>query len=99
MERWTNEQNQILLKAVEDNPHNFQEAYRIAAATLGKSKESCRQHFEYYRRKGQLPVCMMTVGKNKAASQNRKNIHSRTGGSVEPVRLSKWRRILAILFE
>ena len=99
MKKWTNEQNQILLKAIEDNPYNFQEAYRTAASILGKSTKACQQHFEYCRRKGQLPVCMMTVGKSKTASPNRKNIHFRTGGNVEPVRLSKWRRILAILFE
>ena len=42
---------------------------------------------------------MITLGRKKRASPNRKNIYPGTGGSVETVRVPKWKRILRILCE
>lgn len=99
MTRWTEEEQQILFKAVEDNPQNFTEAFRQVSASTGRSIHACRQHYGECRKNGTSPVCMMAIGKNKRLSPNRKNIFDGTGGITESIRQPKWRRILAILFE
>ena len=99
MTRWTEEEQQTLFKAVEDNPQNFTEAFRQVSAITGRSIDACKQHYGKCRKNGTSPVCMMTIGKSRRLSPNRKNIFNATGGVTEPIRQSKWRRIFAILFE
>ena len=98
-DKWTNSETKALLKLIEEHPNNFREAYRIHAENTGRTVISVRDHFYAFRKAPDAHVCMMTIGERKRLSANRKNIYSGTGGNVEPVRKSKWRRILEIIFE
>ena len=98
MNKWTEEEQQLLFKAVEDNPQNFTEAFRQVSASTGRSIPACRQYYGKCRKDGISPVCMIAIGKNRRLSPNRKNIFDGTGGTADRIRQSKWRRILAILF-
>lgn len=96
---WSKKEVKDLLKLIETYPYNFKEAYRIHAENTGRTVESVSSFFADYRNKKDAKVCMVTVGKRRKASANRKNIHTGTGGYTTPIKASKWKRILEILFE
>lgn len=96
---WTEDEVKILLDLVEKHPYNFSEAFRQCAEITGRSRTAVEQYFKGYRKKEDAKTCMITLGRKKRASPNRKNIYVGTGGSVETVRVSKWKRILRILWE
>lgn len=96
---WTKDETKLLLDLIEKHPHNFSEAFRQCAEITGRSVSAVELYFGEYRRKNEAKTCMLTLGRKKRASPNRKNIYAGTGGSVETVRVSKWKRILRILWE
>lgn len=96
--RWSTSETKDLVKLVEEHPHNFMEAFRIHAENTGRSVNAVRFYFSAYRRKAGAQVCMATVSK-KAMGINRKNISRKSRMEPTPVRESKWKRILKILFE
>lgn len=96
---WTKNEIKTLLNLIQKYPHNFSEACRIHAKNTDRNWRAVQNFFERYREKEDAKVCMMTLGALKTVSPNRKNIHSRTKGEVTPIKISKWKRILAILFE
>ena len=95
---WSKEEEKHLLKLIGLYPHNFREAYRIHSAKYDRSVEAVKTYFFKYRKNKKAKVCALTLG-NRKAIYNRKNIHSKTGGTVMPVKASKWKRILSIIFE
>ena len=96
---WTEDEVKILLDLIEKYPYNFSEAFRQCAEITGRSRTAVELHFRKYRTKEDAKTCMITLGRKKRASPNRKNIYPGTGGSVETVRVPKWKRILRILCE
>lgn len=97
--KWTKRETADLLKLIEANPNNFEEAYRIHAENYDRTVIAVRNYFCRYRSQEDAKVCMIVVGKRKRNSPNRKNIHEKTHGETVKVKQSKWRRILDILFE
>ena len=97
--RWTVKEKNTLLKLIEQHPENFREAFRIHAENTGRSIDSIKKVFYRYRNQEDAKVCMLVLGKNKKVSPNRKNIHVKTGGETSTLKVSKWRRILNIIFE
>ena len=102
-DKWSNKETEELLKLVEKNPDNLLRAYKIHANKTGRSLRSVIDYFQRYRVKQDAKVCMMVVGRKKYLSPNRKNVFvtskGKTGGTVSSLKQSKWKRILAILFE
>ena len=98
-DKWEESETKALLKLIKEHPNNFEEAYRIHAENTGRTAGAVRYYFHTIRKNPDAPVCMMSIGERKRVSANRKNIYPGTGGTVEPIRKSKWRRILEIIFK
>lgn len=96
---WTEEEINALLKLVEQHPNNFREAFRIHAEKTGRDVRTVENYFGQYRKKEEAKTCMITIGRRKMASPNRKNIYARTGGHTTSIKVSKWKRIWAIICE
>lgn len=97
-EIWSPSEEKELFKLVGRHPENFNDAFRIHADNTGRNMKAVALHFARCRKKDEAQVCMLTLGKGKQCS-NRKNIYSRTGGRMKPLKVSKWKRILQIIFE
>lgn len=95
---WPETEIKELCQSIAEHPHNFMDAYRIHANAYGRTVKAVSTFFERYRRKEEAKICMVTIGKKRRASFNRKNIYPGTGGTVTPVKQSKWKQILKILF-
>lgn len=61
--RWTEEENNILIQAVQANPHNLQEAFRQAETQLNRTKEAIAYRW-YYKLKRES-ICFVTVSSKK----------------------------------
>lgn len=97
-DKWEDSEAKALLKLIEEHPNNFEEAYRIHAENTGRTVRAVRRKFHTIRKDPDAHVCMMTIGERKMLSANRKNIYPGTGGNVEPMRKSIWKRIINIIF-
>lgn len=94
--KWSQNEDEVLLRHVKNNPQNLQSAFALASEELGRSTLACTQRWYKVvsRKEDKGNTCFLTVSKNKVG-RNRKNC---TDDIPEP-KLSKWRRILNILFE
>ena len=43
--KWTKEEEEILVQAIQANPHNISEALRTANATINRSFKACQFHW------------------------------------------------------
>lgn len=95
--RWTKEEEEILVKAIQANPHNIVEALKTASATINRSFNACRFHwYEVLSPKNnptKIGVSFVSIGPN-TIYKNRKN----SGGSmVQPEKSTLWSRIKRLL--
>ena len=97
-ERWSQDELNTLLKLIEENPNNFSEAYRIHADNTGRTVAAVKSKFQEYRTQEDAKVCMITIGKKKRSSPNRKNIYPGTKGNITTVKKSVWKRIISAIF-
>ena len=74
------------------------EAFRIHASNTGRSVKAVQKYFHRIRKLEDTKVCMATIGGRTKCSPNRKNIYPGTGGTIEPVKKSIWKKILSLLF-
>jgi len=95
---WTHKEEKELLNLVEKYPHCLKEAFRIHASNTGRGIKAVQEHFYRLRRLEDTKVCMATIGGRTKCSPNRKNIYPGTGGTIEPVKKSIWKKILSLLF-
>lgn len=94
---WAPKEEKELLSLVEKYPHCLKEAFRIHASNTGRSVKAVQEYFHRIRKLEDTKVCMVTIG-GKAKSFNRKNVYPGTGGTIEPVKKSIWKKILSLLF-
>ena len=87
--RWTNEEEQVLLSQVRQNPGNLSRAFRNTSNITGRSTHSCEQR--WYGKVRHSETVFMTIGTN-AMSVNSKN-----SDNTQPVSVPIWRRILRLL--
>lgn len=97
--KWSNEEIKSLCQLIAEHPNNFMEAYRLHSEATGRTLSSINTFFGRYRRKQEAKVCMVAIGGKKKNSPNRKNIYAKTGGTVEPMKVSIWKKILKLLFK
>ena len=95
--RWTKEEEEILVQAIQANPHNISEALRTASATINRSFEACRFHwYEVLSSKNnptKIGISFVSIGPN-TIYKNRKN----SGTSiVQPEKSTLWSRIKRLL--
>jgi len=86
---WSNEEEQVLVDQVRQNPNNLSRAFRATSDELGKSYYAVKQ--QWYNRTRHSEAVFMTIGAN-AMSVNAKN-----SDNTQPVSVPIWRRILNLL--
>lgn len=87
--RWTNEEDQVLIDQVRQNPSNLARAFRATSDIIGRSPHCVKQR--WYGKVRHSETVFMTIGTN-AMSVNSKN-----SDNTQPVSVPIWRRILRLL--
>lgn len=90
--KWTDEEEQVLISQVRNNPNNLSRAFRATSDVIDRSSHSIEQH--WYTKTRHLEPVFMTVG-SKTMNVNSKNTVKYN--NTERVKLPIWRRILRLL--
>ena len=102
---YTPEEDTIIINCVKESPDNISRALRQASQSIGRTYKAVSQHYYKYltepNHNNRTNACFMTVG-TEQVNINRKITREgqfATKQNPTPNPLSKWRRILNILFE
>lgn len=101
--RFTDEEDQVIISKVKENPNNLLEAFRKAAAEINRDWRVIKQHW-YVKKKHQAALkdrcgnCFMTYG-GKSLNINRKNVSINTSDNTITISMDKLQKILDILLE
>ena len=87
--RWTNEEEQVLLSQVRQNPGNLSRAFRATSQIIERDWRSIGQH--WYHKVRHSETVFMTIGARNMS------VNSKVNNNPQPVRLPIWRRILKLL--
>ena len=87
--KWTNEEEQVLIDQVRQNPGNLARAFRATSNITGRSPHSCEQR--WYGKVRYSETVFMTIGASNMS------VNSKVSDNIQPVRLPIWRRILRLL--
>lgn len=95
--RWTKEEEDILVKAISNNPHNIRKACKEIATKLNRTEGACLYHWYVILSPSSNPtkigVSFISIG-NKSIYKNRKN----SGISVsKPNKFNLWIKIKKLL--
>lgn len=98
---YTKEEDNIILRAVKASPTNISSALRKAAKKLGRSIDSVRRRYYQYLQKEESNHLFFTFSPRKKAKNYKITRKGKFATKYNPENTgaSKWRRILAILFE
>ena len=95
--KWTKEEEEILVQAIQDNPHNLSEALRTASATINRSFLACQFHWYQVlspkNKPNKIGISFVSIGPN-TIYKNRKNSGTST---VQPEKSTIWSRIKRLL--
>ena len=95
--KWTKEEEEILVQAIQANPHNISEALRTASATINRSFEACQFHWygvlSTKDKPNKIGISFVSVGPN-TIYKNRKNSGTST---IQPEKSTIWSRIKRLL--
>ena len=92
--KWTEEERNILVQAVQANPHNLQEAFRQAESQLNRTNIAISNHW-YYKLKRES-TCFITISPKKKLENGKlhfREIHSKPTKSTKSI----WNRIKSLL--
>lgn len=92
--RWTNEEEQVLIDQVRQNPGNLQRAFRAASEITGRGLPAVSYH--WYHKVRHSEAIFMTVSSNNTVTTNQKNVFHGTNDNVEDAP-SIWERFLGFL--
>lgn len=98
--KYTKEEDELIVRAIKHSPTNLTLAFRKVAKKLNVTERSVRKRY-YSKIQKDKDKLFLVVSPKKAAT-NYKNTFcgKRTTGKKEtPTKISKWKRILAILME
>lgn len=102
---YTPEEDSVIINCVTESPNNISRALRHASQSTGRTYRAVSQHYYKYLAESNhnkiTNACSMTVGKEQI-NVNRKITREgqfATKQNPTPKPLSKWRRILNIIFE
>lgn len=102
---YTPEEDAIIINCVKESPDNISGALRQASQSIGRTYRAVSQHYYKYlagpNHNSRTNACFRTVGKEQV------NVNGKMTGEGQfatrqnptPEPLSKWRRILNIIFE
>ena len=95
--RWTKEEEEILVQAIQANPHNLTEAIRTASNTINRSFNACQFHWygvlSPKNKPNKIGISFVSIGPN-TIYKNRKNSGTST---VQPEKSTIWSRIKRLL--
>lgn len=94
--KWSEQEDLVLLRQVKAYPQNLKRAFVIASEELDRTTNACmnRWYTVVSKKEDKMNTCFLTISKERVG-RNRKNCSD----IIEESRLSKWRRILNIIFE
>ena len=96
---WTPKEDKDLIKCIENSPQNIREGCRQFITTHPNRTFSAAHDRWHKKLRDETNVCFMTLGKRRYNRNRKVVIPEKTSDNTEPVRRSKWRRILDIIFE
>ena len=95
--RWTKEEEEILVQAIQANPHNISEALRTASATINRSFKACQFHWygvlSPKNKPNKIGISFVSIGPN-TVYKNRKNSGTST---IQPEKSTTWSKIKRLL--
>ena len=95
--KWTKEEEEILVQAIQANPHNISEALRTTSATINRSFKACQFHWYAIlspkNKPNKIGISFVSVGPN-TIYKNRKNSGTST---IQPEKSTIWSRIKRLL--
>ena len=86
---YTPEEDTIIINCVKESPDNISRALRQASQSIRRTYKAVSQHYYKY----------LTVGKKQVNINRKITREGQFATKQNPKPLSKWRRILNILFE
>lgn len=95
----------IIINCVKESPDNISRALRQASQSIGRTYKAVSQHYYKYLTKpnhnNRTNACFMTVGKEQVNVNRKITREGQFATKQNPTQkpLSKWRRILNIIFE
>lgn len=94
---WTNDEEQVVISKVRNNPGNLQKAFKEASIELGRTPEAIVYKWYKGGLREKSGKVFITCG-CKTVNANRKIVSDRTSDNTVNIKKSKWRRIISILF-
>lgn len=92
--KWSQSDDNILIECVQENPQNLLKAFNAAATQLNRSNNAVR--LRWYNVLKNNNKAFMLISNNTSCY----NIKTDTNVAKDiPVKASKWKRIIKILFE
>ena len=87
--RWTNEEEQVLIDQVRQNPSNLARAFRATSDIIGRSPHCVEQRW-YGKVRHSETVFINICARNMS-------VNSKNSDNTQPVSVPIWRRILRLL--
>ena len=95
--KWTKEEEEILVQAIQANPHNISETLRTTSATINRSFKACQFHWYAIlspkNKPNKIGISFVSIGPN-TIYKNRKNSGTST---IQPEKSTIWSRIKRLL--
>lgn len=96
--RFTEEEDKLILKLVKSSPTNISSALRRAASKLNRSVDSVRVHYYKYLQKNPDNHLFLTISSRRKANNYKITRKGPKATKYNPDNPSKWRQIIEILF-
>jgi hypothetical protein len=99
-QRWTKQEDKILVQAIKANPQNKAKAFRIASSKVNRSVSACTFRWYYFLSNPESKYyvgCMFTLLGHTSKLENRVVNKVNSKITPEPIKKSIWTKIKNIL--
>ena len=93
--KWSQSDDNILIECVQENPQNLLKAFNAASEQLNRSKAAVRLRWYNVLKNNNKAFMLIS---NNTSCYNTKTTVTNVAKDI-PVKASKWKRIIKILFE
>lgn len=96
--RWTDEEEQVIIREVSNTPNNLESAFRRASTSINRTPKAIAMRWHRtLREREDVGVLFMTCGR-KYINANRKIISTKTSDNTKRNTVSIWNTIKSIIF-
>lgn len=95
--KWTNDEEQVVISKVRNNPINLKKAFKEASIELDRTPDAISMKWYKGGLREKSAKVFITCG-SKTVNVNRKIVSDKTSDNTRELTKSKWRRIISILF-